>query len=225
MIESCIQNKEFADAHLYASTLWEIINHKHDNKIPVDRREAYIARGAYHLAQSLLHLAQSGGIPSEEKPKIGQEAIALLRRALEINTQRFGERDVKVAHAMCAIADALDYFNDVDDDEVIRLLERSTAIFTRVYGAVSVNAATSDTNVGGALLARATRANAAHDLDREQTNLNLALLRFVEASRIFRIVDRLDMVEQTTNGIAEIEAKLRWVATARTALAAAGTRG
>ena len=52
LIESCLHNNEFSDAVLYASTLWEIINHKYDNKIPEDERPQYIARGAKYLAQA-----------------------------------------------------------------------------------------------------------------------------------------------------------------------------
>ena len=87
LIESCIHNKEWADARLYASTLYEIINHKHDNKIPDDQRQRYIAKGAYHLSHATLRLAENGGIPPEEMQKAGQEAIVLARKALEIHTQ------------------------------------------------------------------------------------------------------------------------------------------
>ena len=52
LIESCLHNHEFDDAVLYASTLWEIINHKYDNKIPEDERPPYIARSAKYLAQA-----------------------------------------------------------------------------------------------------------------------------------------------------------------------------
>ena len=229
LIESCIQNNKYDDAVLYASTLWEIINHKHDNKIPEDRRQAYIARGAYFLAQATLHLSQNGGIPLEEKQKAGQEAISLLRRAMEIHTRLHGNGDVKVSNVMGALADALDYFNDVDDDEILRLLERTIAIYVRVYGNLSVNVAGSETNLGAAYLTRATRARAAKDLDREQVNLELALPRFREASRIFRVVNRMDMVERTGRAIEEVEMKLQRVVIARTAAAdaaaAAATRG
>ena len=49
LIGSCITNEKFADARLYASTLYEIINHKHDNKIPDDRRQRYIAEGVHTI--------------------------------------------------------------------------------------------------------------------------------------------------------------------------------
>ena len=122
LIQSCIDNGDFADAVLYASTLWGIINHKHDNKIPDDRRQEYIAHGAYFLASATLSLAKNGGIPPAEKQKVGQEAIVLLRQALEIHTQLYGADDVNVANDMGELAGVLDYFNDNDDDkEVPRL--------------------------------------------------------------------------------------------------------
>ena len=83
LIQSCLTNKEYVDAHLYASTLYEIINHKHDNKIPDDQRQPYIVDGAYYLARATLRFAQTGGIPPEEKQKPGQETIELARKALE----------------------------------------------------------------------------------------------------------------------------------------------
>ena len=90
LIQSCMQNGEYVDAHLYASTLYEIINHKHDNKIPDHQRQRYIADGAYYLAAATLMLARSGGIPPGEKQKAGQEAIVLARKALEIHTHLHG---------------------------------------------------------------------------------------------------------------------------------------
>ena len=67
LINSCMHNKEYVDAHLYASTVLGIINHKYDNNIPEDQRQPYIARGSYFLAQVTLHLAKDGGIPPEKK--------------------------------------------------------------------------------------------------------------------------------------------------------------
>ena len=66
LIQSCLTNKEYDDARLYASTLYEIINHKHDNKIPEDQREWYIAEGAYFLASATVRVADAGGIPDRE---------------------------------------------------------------------------------------------------------------------------------------------------------------
>ena len=112
LIQSCIQNNKYDDAVLYASTLLEIINHKHDNKIPEKERQSYIAKGAYLLATATLRLAMAGGIPPHEKQKAGQEAIAHARKALEIHTQLYGTEAIEVANVKCVLAELLGYFND-----------------------------------------------------------------------------------------------------------------
>ena len=223
LIQSCLNNNEYADAVLYASTLYEIINHKHDNKIPDDQRQRYIADGAYSLAQATLRLAKDGGIPPEEKQKAGQEAIALARRALEIHTQLYGTESGKAATDMGVLAEALDYFNGVDDDEVLRLFEQSIAIYARVYGSSSVNVATSAFNFGNAYLRRAERAHGANDLDGCVANLELALPRYREAARIYRAINRIDDADDAAREVDKVEEHLRQVTIARTA--AAVTRG
>ena len=60
LIQSSLKNDEFVNAKLYASTLWEIINHKYDNKIPEDQRQEYIAQGAYFLAKAILRSMSTG---------------------------------------------------------------------------------------------------------------------------------------------------------------------
>ena len=45
----------------------------------------------------------------------------LARIALEIQTQLHGTEHQHVANAMRLLADVLDYFNNVDDDDVLRL--------------------------------------------------------------------------------------------------------
>ena len=141
LIESCIKYNEYADAVLYASTLYEIINHKHDNKIPDNKRQQYIAKGAYYLASAILQFAKAGGIPPEKKQKEGQGAILLARKALEIQIQLYGTEDENVANDMSVLAEALDFFNDNDEVEVLRLYEQSIAIDKRVFGNSSVNVA------------------------------------------------------------------------------------
>ena len=211
LIESCMNNKEFADAHLYASTLFEIINHKHDNKIPDNQRQQYIAKGAYFLAQATLYLAQSGGIPPEEKQKAAEEAIALARRALEIHTQLRGTEHSEVAADMVSLAGILGFFNNEDDDEILRLIEQAKAIFSRVQGNSSVNVATCESNVGGSYYNRAMSAHIAHDLDRELANLELALPHFHEAARIYRAVNRVECADKASQKAVEVEQMLRQV--------------
>ena len=217
LIESCLKNNEFYDARLYASTLWEIINHKHDNKIPEDERQPYLANGAYFLALATLRSAMTGGIPLEEKQKAGQEAIALARRALEIHTQLYGPEDDDVASDLLTLADVLLFFNDDDDDdnEVLRLFEQAKAIFARVYGSSSVNVAICEGKLGVVYGNRAKRAHAVNDLDREQTNLELALSCYREAARIFRAVNRVADADQSARGADQVEEHLRQHAIAR----------
>ena len=215
LIESCIQNNEYADAHLYASTLYEIINHKHDNKIPDDQRQRFIAKGAYYLALTTLRLAQDGGIPAEKKQKAGQEAIALARRALEIHTQLYGTENNDVGSDMVVLAEILDYFNGGDDEEIFRLLEQAKAILAQVQGSLSSNVALIEYKLGKAYYSRATSALRANDRDHAQANLELALPRYREVARIYRVINRVDRADEAAQRAVEVEELLRQLTTAR----------
>ena len=227
LIESCLKNCEYVDARLYASTLWEIINHKHDNKIPEDQREPFLANGAYCLAQATLRLAMDGGIPPAEKQKAGQEAIALARRALEIHTQLYGTEDDDVANDMLALADVLAFFNaDDDDSEVLRLFEQAKTIYARVYGNSSSNVATSAGKLGDAYCTRAKRAHAVNDLVQFVANLELALPLYREAARIFRAVNRMADADQSARCLFQVEVLLRQHSSAAaTATSSTATKG
>ena len=137
LIECCIQLKEFVEAELFARTAYEIINEPTDNIIPLDERQEILARGTIFLALATFHLAKAGGITTEAKQAAGVKAIALAREALEINTQQHGSESAEVAVVMISLADMLDYFNDVDDDEVLRLYKQANSIFSRVQGSTS----------------------------------------------------------------------------------------
>ena len=216
LISSSMHNNEFADAVLYASTLWEIINHKHDNKIPDDVRPPYIARGAYHLAEATLQLAMAGGIPlGEKRKKAGQETIALARRALEIHTQWYESENGEIANDMAVLAEALDHFNDCDDEEVLRLFEQAKAINARVYGGLSASVARGESKMGGVCYKRAERAlQLANDLDRFLANMKLALPHFRESARINRAIGLVDMANQTAQLITQVEKRLQDVVAA-----------
>ena len=221
-----MHNKEYADAHLYASTLWEIINHKHDNKIPDDQRQRYIAKGAYYLAQAMLRLTKAGGIPPAEKQQTGQEAITLARRALDIHTQMYGTECSATSNDMSVLAEALDFFNDNDEAEVLRLFERSIAIDKRVYGSSTVNVAIGETKLVEAYYKRAERAHDAINLDLEQAMLELTLPHYREAARIHRTIGRMDKADNIAKNVVVVEGMLRQVAIARAAAAAASaTKG
>ena len=221
LIESCIHNGEYEDAELYARTTWETITLSRDSHIPDNQREWFTAQGAYYLALAMLKLAEHGDIPPEANQTAGQEAIGLARRALEIRTQLHGLEHADVADDMSLLADTLHYFNNVDDDEVLRLYEQSISIQARVEGSLSVNVAVGNRNLANAYYNRASRARAVDDLDREITNLNMALPHYVEAVRISRAANHdvdADSLEQTVVGV---EGELQQCTIARAAAAAA----
>ena len=222
LIGSCIRNGEFADAVLYASTLWEIINHKYDNKIPDDQRQQYVAKGASILARATLRLSQNGGVSSDKKQKTGEHAIALARQALEIHTQMYGADDDEVANDAGVLAELLDHFNNVDDDEVLRLYEQSKQTFARVFGSASENVGIGEFNLGTAYRNRATRARIANDLDRRMENLELALPCFRTSSLIHRACNHVDTAESAAQIAFDIEEELRQLGSIK---AAAATRG
>ena len=221
LIESCIHNKEFFDAVLYARTTWETITLSRDSHIPENKVQWFTAKGAQLLVKATFSLAHSGGISAEEKQAAGKESIMLARRALEIHTQLSGLESEQAASDMGLLADALDFFNDVDDNEVLRLYEQAKAIFARQQGSLSPNVATCEKNLAVAYCARADRARKAKDLDRSIANLEMALPRLREAVRIFRAINYVDAADTAARELVGKEEQLRQAI----ALRAAATRG
>ena len=207
-----------------------MINDMADNFIPADERPSFLAEVSSCLAQSITKkLAEVKDIPLEEKKKAGEEAITLARKALEIRIQLRGATTGKyansqVAYMMGALADTLDYFNNVDDDEPIRLKEQAIAIYSQADGSSSINVGSRNNNLGYAYNNRAERAQAANDLDRELTNLELALTHYREGLRIYRINNHADRTSDALNNIAAVEKKIRRVVFAKAAAAAAASR-
>ena len=233
LIESCLHNEEYEDAEHYARHAMFMINDMTDNFIPSDQRPRFLADGSYYLAAAILSLAKAGGIPPEGKQKAGEEAIALARQALEIHAKLYGTESDRVAGDMVTLAEALGYFNDVDDNEIPRLFEQAIAIFNLLDGSSSVNVAAGEHNLGIAYIQRAERAQAANDVARYMANLELALPHFCEAVRIYKAVNRLDDANESHHNVAKIEEKLRQnriaiagaTVAAAAATAAASTRG
>ena len=221
LIQSCIHNQAYEDAALYAHTAHEMVVNDADGIIPSDQRESLLADGSYWLSRATFFLAQAGGIPPEEKQKAGEEAIALARKALEIHTQLQGTESARVANDMTALAGVLNFFNDVDDDEVLRLYEQSKATTSRVEGSSSVNVGVGENNLGNAYHKRAIRAQAANALDRCMANLELALPHYREAARIYRAVNHIDAADRALRLAVEIEENMRQIGIAK----AAATRG
>ena len=223
LIQSCLHNKEFEDAERYARHAYFMIAEMTDNFIPVDLYPEYLAEGSYYLSRAIFRLAETGGIPSVDKQKAGEEAIMHARKALELHTQLHGTESAEVAGCMSSLADVLHYFNDVDDDEILRLYEQSIAIYRRVDGIFSYNVSVGEQNLGVAYRQRSAREYATNDLDRQLANLELALPHFREAARIFRAINHVDSAEAVLRKVADIEESIRRITTARAAEAA--TRG
>ena len=205
LIQSCIHNEEFEDAEHYARHAMFMINDMTDNFIPSDQRPQFLVDGSYYLAAAIYQLAEAGGIPPAEKQKAGEEAIALARQALELHTQLHGVESARVSSDMDILANILGYFNNVDDDEVLRLHEQSIAIYSRVEGSSSFDVAAGENNLGNAYQNRANRAQAVNDLDRCTANLELALPHLREAVRIFRAINHVEMADRDLRTVTQVE--------------------
>ena len=223
LIQSCLHNEEYEDAEHYARHAMFMINDMADNFIPSEQRPAFLARGSHYLAVAIYQLAKDGGIPPGGKQKAGEEAIALARQALKLDTQLHGAESMDVGIYMRVLADALDYFNDVDDDEILRLYQQSIVITSRTEGSCSHNVGAGEGKLGNAYKNRAKRANAANDLDRCLANLELALPHYRDAARIFRAINHVDKADSALRCIADVEMGIRLIGIARAEVAAAAT--
>ena len=224
LIDLSISNKLYEDAELFARTLWEIIHNDRESRdIPAHMRPQYVARAASSLALATYRLAESGGISLEVIPKAGKAAIAHARQSVELSTQLYGTNDGITATYMIQLAQILDFFNDTDDDEILRLCEQTIAIFFRVDGRKSHNVGVSENSLASAYKKRAIRAYGVMDLDRCVTNLELALAHFREAVRIHTTNNNTVDADRSLKGAEGMEEKLRQVTIARAAAAAAVT--
>ena len=225
LIQSCLHNGEFEDAEHYARHAMFMINDMNDNFIPSDQRSRFLADGSQYLALAIHRLAESGGIPPERKKKEGGDAIEYSRQALKLHTQLHGIESAEVGKDMGVLADILDYFNDVDDDEIPRLLEQGIVILGRVEGNVSYNMAVSKKKLGVAYAKRANRAMVANDLDRAMANFELALPAFRDAARIYTAINRLDRADDALYDATHVEMSMRQIEVVRATKAPTATRG
>ena len=223
LIQSCLHIGEYEGAERYSRHAMFMINEMTDNFIPADKRSQFLADGSYYLAQAILQLSSAGGIPSEEKQNAGVEAVELARQALKLHTQVLGVESAQVAHGMGLLSDVLDYFIDVDDDEILRLREQSNAITRRVEGSSSLNVAVGENQLGIAYDNRARRAKAANDLDRCIANLELSLHHSREAARIYRAINHVDTADDNLRMAAQIEENIRRMRIIRAATATTAT--
>ena len=206
LVQSLINNKDFAQAHLIAGTIYEMTTNPENNNIPDNKQQHFLARASHNLARSTIYLAKAGGIPPEEKQKAGEEAIMLARKSVELHTLMHGANSIEVAVDMGTLGRVLDHFNDVDDDEVLRLFAHAKAIHARVDGSLSVGVA-----LGEDQLARAysNRAKRAIDLDELMANWELSLHHFREAARIFRAVNRIESAVEAAENAAGAEYNIK----------------
>ena len=228
LIEGLLFNNEYEQASKIAHTAYEMIMNDTDGIIPADQRQQLIAHGSSLLSQATQQMAESGGIPPEEMQKVGEEAIALARKALEIDTQLYGAESSQAANDMMVLTRAMDFFNDADDDEVLRLVEQAIASKGREYGRSSLHVAICENNLGHAYFKRAKRAQAANDLDRELANLELALPHHREAARIYRDINCVDQADEAAQRVVIVEEDIVLVRIAKMQLsntAVAGTEG
>ena len=219
LIQSCIHNKLYEDAENYARHAYFMIAEMTDNFIPSEQQPWFLAEVSHYLAAAIHRLAESGGIPPEGKQKAGEEAIELARKALKMRTQLYGIENAEVAMAMSTLADILDYFNDVDDDDTLCLREKAIAIYRQFHGHSSLNVANVAINMGVAYTKRAIRALDANNIDLYKENLALALPNYLEAARIFRAINQMDEADKALRFVADIEKKIREVEIAKVAAA------
>ena len=201
LIESLIVNKEYAQAHLIASTVHGMTMHPTNHDIPESDQQPYLAQSSRIFALATLRLAETGGIPEEEQQNEGKKAIALARKALAINTQLFGADSGYVACDMIALASSL--------DEAIHLIEQAIGIHSRVQGSSSFRVAAEKDNLSRRYIKRANDAGDARDLDRQLANLELALSRRREALRIFRALNHVDKTAESAQVVAHVEEAIR----------------
>ena len=222
LIESLIYNKEFAQAQLIARTVHEMTMHPMTHDIPEDKQQPFVASAAFYVARATFELAQAGGILPEEKQAAGNEAIALARKALQIHQKLAGAfasagvvaisgaSALQVAFDMGALSQALECFNDDDnDDEPIFLFKQVIDIFSQVASAENVAIYTR--NLGALYYKRACKPQTDKDLDRWLVNLEKAVPYFREAGRIYREINQVDSADQTAKSVTEIEEHIRFV--------------
>ena len=210
LIQSLMHNKDYANAEKCAYHLWDILNtnNHEDNRIPADKLQEYLARGAMEYARATLALAEAGGFPPAEIKKAGEEAIVLARKSLAIRMEQDGmDGTVEVAASMLTLTQVLQYFNDVDD-EVLRLYQQSIAIHARVEGRLSYNVAVGEFNLGNAYNLQATKVPTMFTINDQEVclaNWDRALARYREAARTFTAIGHGEMAAKSHKKAMECE--------------------
>ena len=108
------------------------------------------------------------------------------------------------------LAQSLDFFNDVDDDEVLRLCEKANQIYVRVEGGLSLKVGANENTLGRVYDRRAKkRASRAHDLDRYVANQEFSLRHYREAARIFAAINLDELADEARQNVAKVDELLR----------------
>ena len=208
LIDGLMHNEEYEQAELIARTAYEMITARYDNIVPEDQRQRFLADGSRLFADATRRLAETGGIAPEEKKKTGEKAIALASKALEIHTQLHGAVSAEAANDMGTLANVLKFFDDADDDEILRLYEQAKAIYSQVHGSLSQTVAVTENHLAAVYETRAFRARDANDLNRCVMNLELALSHFRAAEQIFRAVNHVNAAGIAARAVCITEERL-----------------
>ena len=164
---------------------------------------------ASYLSSSIFRLAEVGGIPPEKKQKAGEEAIMYARQALEIHTRlsadNEGMQSEKIAGSVAVLAQVTDFFNNVDDEETLRLRKQAISMYRRIEGPSSSNVDVLLQNLGNAYAARANRAFAANVLDRQLASLESALTHYRESAQIHQANNHVERANDSLGAIARAE--------------------
>ena len=183
--------------------------HPMSHDIPECLQQQYLADAALHLANAMYLLAQTEDNPPEKKQKVGEESIALARKALEIHTQLDGPDSEKAVVDLGTLANILVFFRDVDDHEAIRLYEQVIAIGSRVSAcSTTLNVAMVNYKLGDVYGERADKAGAAGDLDRSLANLELAQPYLREAARVCSENNLMDQADTAARQAKKNEEKM-----------------
>ena len=218
LVQSCLLNKQFEDAERYGRHAILMINDRMDRLTLIEQQE-FLADGSFWLARAILDLTKAGRVSSQEKQKVGVEAIAFARKAFDLHPKLLAVPLIQVSYDMTLLADVLRCFDDGDDHEILRLQEQAVVIATRAEGSSSPNVASTKNYLGSSYQKRAMRAENANDLDRCMTNLELALFQHRDAARIFRAINRPSATHDSLREVARVEEDIRRIGIAKAAAA------
>ena len=88
-------------------------------------------------------------------------------------------------------------------------MEQAISICRQVEGSLTMNVAAGEGKSGGVYANKAKRAHAANDQDRYMVNLELSRSHYVEAARIYRAINHIELVDTTLHNIAQIDKVMR----------------